>query len=345
MSLFFKRVALASIVSAFALGCMFPIGSFAQDAPAEPAAKDEKVFARPKTFRKLAPDVLTTIPVHREAEECYTTMSSPDLSLVVKADPKLQAVPKVGPETATLREQVTEVTFRRPVWNLEFTFKPLRMIRVDLPQPSGKMRKKLIWYMIYKVRNPGQHFAPVRDANGELKLERPDEIDPANPGVRFVPFFILQENREVNRFFREKIIPLAMPQILRREFRTGEFKAPEVLNSAQMAQQRIKAGEERWGVVTWENVDPRIDFLTIFIQGLSNAYEWQETRQSYSHSGVPAVGRKLKRKTLQLNFWRPGDEYFETEQEIIYGIPGEYVKPKEGQRRNPGWLDHEWLYR
>ncbi len=37
------------------------------------------------------------------------------------------------------------------------------------------------------------------------------------------------------------------------------------------------------------------------------------------------------RKTLKLNFWRPGDQYFENEEEIRYGIPGR--------------VDYEWIYR
>ena len=301
----------------------------AQDAPAPKPA--EKEFKRPTKFRKIAPDVLTTIPVKRDPEECYTTLPGPDLSLLVKADAKLRAVPKLEPVTATLRTKVPSVTFHRPIWNLEFTFKPLRMIRVQMPQPSGKLRTKLIWYMVYKVRNPGKHFVPMRQPDGSYKLDRPDEIDPGKPGVNFVPFFVLVENKEIKRYFKERIIPEAKPQILRREFRAGEFKTPELLNSAEMAQVKIKAGEERWGVVTWENIDPRIDFLSIYIQGLSNAYGWKETRQSYNHGDTPGLGRKLTRKTLRINFWRPGDEFLETEEEIIYGIPGE--------------LDYQWMYR
>jgi hypothetical protein len=335
VSYFQKPMVCASIAAAVVCGYVFasvPVG--AQDAPEQPADKppaEKKVFKRPTEFRKIAPDVLTTITVHRDPEECYTTMPTPDLSLLVKGDPKLQAVPKVEPLTATLGSKVRSATFRRAIWNLEFTFKPLRMIRVDLPQASGKLRNKLIWYMVYKVRNPGQHFVPVRNQDGSYKLERPDEIDPDNPGVRFVPFFVLVENREFNRYFRDHVIPSALPQILRREFRAGEFKVPKVLNTAQMAQTPIRAGEEVWGVVTWENVDPRIDFLSIYIQGLSNAYHWKETRDSYDHGDIPGVGREKTRKTLRLNFWRPGDEYLETEKEIIYGIPGE--------------LDHEWMFR
>ena len=335
-----KRTVDALIILASICAASLPSVTSAQAQPAE-----KKVFTRPTQFRKLAPDVLTTIPVKRDPKECYTTMPAPDLSLVVKTDPKLLANPRVEPVTSTLRTKVASATFRRAIWNLEFTFKPLRMIRVEMPQPSGKLKKKLIWYMVYKVRNPGQHFLPVRQPDGSYKLVRPDEVDATSPGVRFVPFFVLQENREINRYFREKINPLAMPQILKREFRTGEFKAPVVLNTAQMSQELIKAGEHRWGVVTWEDVDPRIDFLSIYIQGLSNAYQWAETRPNFTHTDDVGVGRKLRRKTLKLNFWRPGDEFLESEQEIIYGIPGEYVKPKTGAVRRPGWVDHEWMYR
>ncbi len=319
--------ALALLAAAFVL--VTPSVVWAQDAPA--AKPVVKKFKRPTKFRKLAPDVLTTIPVKRIPKECYTTLPGPDLALLVQGDPKLRAVPKLEPSTATLRTKLSAVTFHRAIWNLEFTFKPLRMIRVQMPQRSGKLRTKLIWYMVYKVRNPGKHFVPVRQPDGSYKLDRPDEIDPGKPGVNFVPFFVLVENKEINRYFREQIIPLAKPQILRREFRSGEFKTPEVLNSAEMAQVKIKAGESRWGVVTWEDVDPRIDFLSIYIQGLSNAYHWKETRKSYNHGDPPGLGRKFTRKTLRINFWRPGDEFLETEKEIIYGIPGE--------------LDYEWLYR
>ena len=343
MSFFSKRAICTPIIAAIGLGCLTPLIALAQDAPAK------KVFERPKQFRKLAADVLTTIPVARSADECYTTMPMPDLALAVKADNRLRIKPNTEATTTTLASKSQQVTFRRAVWNLEFTFKPLRMVRVDLPQPSGKMRNQLIWYMIYKVRNPGEHFVPVSVGDGEYKLERRDEIDPANPGVRFIPFFVLKENREINRYFRDKIIPLALPQILKREFRTGEFKAPKVYNSAQMMQTPIKAGEERWGIVTWENVDRRIDFLSIYLQGLSNAYKWQETRASYNHENPaerPAAGRKYQNKTLQLNFWRPGDEFLETDAEIIYGIPGKFDKPQPGQptRAQPGWRDHQWLW-
>ena len=35
----------------------------------------------------------------------------------------------------------------------------------------------------------------------------------------------------------------------------------------------------------------------------------------------PGAGRSFVRKTLQLNFWRPGDELLQDEREIRYGVP------------------------
>ena len=43
------------------------------------------------------------------------------------------------------------------------------------------------------------------------------------------------------------------------------------------------------------------------------------------------AGRKLYRKVLKLNFWRPADQYYEREEEIRYGVPG--------------GVDYEWVYR
>ena len=46
---------------------------------------------------------------------------------------------------------------------LDFKFKPVRMIWVDIPQPSGYMQRKLIWYMVYSVTNTGKVMHPVED--------------------------------------------------------------------------------------------------------------------------------------------------------------------------------------
>ena len=101
-------------------------------------------------------------------------------------------------------------------------------------------------------------------------------------------------------------------------------------------------------VATWENIDPRVDFFSIYVKGLTNAYRWQDNPDGYRPGLDPiAKGRKFVRKTLKLNFWRPGDEYDEKESEFRYGVPGEMAdryRQKYGKDVLPK-VDYEWVYR
>jgi hypothetical protein len=93
----------------------------------------------------------------------------------------------------------------------------------------------------------------------------------------------------------------------------------------------INEGETLWGVATWEDIDPKIVRFSVYVSGLTNAYQWKDEPGGYKPGDPILTGRTLYRKTLKLNFWRPADEYFEHEEEIRYGIPGE--------------LDYQWVYR
>ena len=68
-----------------------------------------------------------------------------------------------------------DVDFRREIWALEFKFKPMRMISVDVPQPTGKMQRKLIWYMVYSVTNTGKILEPVKDETLKYENELSDK--------------------------------------------------------------------------------------------------------------------------------------------------------------------------
>jgi len=93
----------------------------------------------------------------------------------------------------------------------------------------------------------------------------------------------------------------------------------------------IAVGETLWGVATWEAIDPRIDWIQIFVQGLTNAYRWKDEPGAYQKGAPLGTGRQLAKKTLRLTFWRPGDEFFINDREIRYGLPGQ--------------VDYEWVYR
>jgi hypothetical protein len=103
-----------------------------------------------------------------------------------------------------------------------------------------------------------------------------------------------------------------------------------LLTTVEMCKE-VAVGETLWGVATWEDIDPRILRLSVYVSGLTNAYRWKDTPGEYKAGDPIGKGRQLFKKTLKLNFWRPGDEYFEHEEAIRYGIPG-----------HP---DYEWVYR
>ena len=67
-----------------------------------------------------------------------------------------------------------------------------------------------------------------------------------------------------------------------------------------------------WGVAIWYNVDPALDFISVKVSGLTNAYR-MELNQDKS---ITFVKRKL-----QLNYWRPGDGIDQSADKIVYGIP------------------------
>ena len=102
-----------------------------------------------------------------------------------------------------------------------------------------------------------------------------------------------------------------------------------------------------WGVATWEDIDPATDYFSIYVQGLTNAYRYEDGE--YKKGDAPGTGRKFTKKTLQLNFWRPGDTVDPHEEEIRYGCR---IDPDQADQQaifteygidKP--LDHIWLYR
>ncbi|MHB8899595.1 MAG: hypothetical protein ACYC6Y_12685 [Thermoguttaceae bacterium] len=215
-----------------------------------------------------------------------------------------------------------DVRFRRDVWYLHFSFKPIRMVWVDVPQADGHMERRLVWYLLYSVTNRGETLTSAQQPDKTF------QVTMTQKPVHFIPEFLLRaEDPEIDREYAESVVPLALPLIEARE-RVGQ----PLYNTVTMPKQEIAVGKTRWGVATWENIDPRVDFFSVFVKGLTNAYRWKDQPQGYRAGQDPlAKGRTFVRKTLKLNFWRPGDEYDETESEIRYGIPGQ--------------VDYEWVYR
>ena len=268
-------------------------------------------------FRQLAPGVLKTVGPRRALDE---TVSRHDVVELLAVDPKL--------------DWARDIPFRHDIWTLEFKFKPMRMIWVDVPQASGHMQRKLIWYLIYSVSNSGKVMHPVKDVNlsyetfGKKQLY---EVKMEERPIRFVPEFLLEGHQYMKddtgftKVYPDRVIPVALDPIRLREDRNRRF-----LTTVEMCRE-IAVGETLWGVATWEDIDPRIVRFSVYASGLTNAYRWKDEPGEYKQGDSIGRGRKLYRKILKLNFWRPSDPYFEHEEEIRYGVPG--------------GVDYEWVYR
>ena len=127
--------------------------------------------------------------------------------------------------------------------------------------------------------------------------------------------------------FDDRVLPVAVAQIRQREDPARRF-----LTTGEMCRE-IAVGETVWGIVTFEKVNLNIRWFSIYVQGLTNAYEWVDDPSQVQNPNQVWVGkgRRMAMKTLKLNFWRPADEYNAHEEEIRYGMPG--------------GVDYEWVYR
>jgi hypothetical protein len=309
-----------SVLASWILCAAFADGGAAQDRA--PRANVPSATTSANTpFRVLAPGVEITIAPDRQEEETFSTH---DIVEILRGIPNLEWKPKLTPESRTLREMATATVFRRDIWCLEITFKPVRMIWVDVPGDHGLMQRKLVWYLVYHVRNPGGHLRPAQKDDGTHAAQSFDAP------VRFFPQFVL-ESHEFQKAYVDRIIPVAISAIQQKEDpRRG------LLNSVEISSQPIPVSTDLvdksvWGVATWEDVDPRVDYFSVAIQGLTNAYKWVDPPDAYVAGDPPGKGRQLLQKTLLLNFWRPGDEYVEDQRIIRYGIPGQ--------------VDYRWAYR
>jgi len=197
------------------------------------------------------------------------------------------------------------------------------------------MQRKLIWYLVYNVRNLGEELTPTK------KEDRSYEITKSSEEIRFIPHLTLVSH-ELDKSYADRIIPAALEPIRRRE-------VPHVrlLTSVEMAETPIPVSAGRdsrpvWGVAMWEDIDPQIDFFSVMVEGLTNALQITDNPKVERQPGdLPGKGRSFKRKTLQLNFWRPGDTIEETEEEIRFGLPDNQA---ELYGVEPG-VDYTWIYR
>lgn len=261
---------------------------------------------------------------------------------------------------ATLRQLASKAIFRRNVWNLEFAFKPLRMIEVDIPQPSGKFQRKNLYYLVYRVKNNGYHYGFKADSDEwdhkTYSLER------VNQPVYFFPQLVLKANapkvETVNNERREsyetkeyldRLVPAAMKPIAERE-RLGVTLHDSVsITKVSIPVSDAKNDRSVWGVAIWEDLDARTDFFSVFVQGLTNAYQFEDPAGAFKAGDPPGTGRKFTVKNLQLNFHRSGDADLQHEEELHYGVALDRDPTRQEDILKlygvAAPIDFQWIYR
>ncbi|MDR2757466.1 MAG: hypothetical protein LBC20_17365 [Planctomycetaceae bacterium] len=377
--------------------CIIPIICFSFLVLTFEIVRGEEVSAQPR----LAPGTLVTILPDIDYASVYNRADMVEV---------LATLPDIPPELADdvrFNKEIwaKEIRYQRNIWCLQFSFKPLRIVYVDIPNKEGSLDKKAVWYLVYNVKNVGpaqlDKIATERtvstdsgektltkvefentNSGGSLrsdvktKLETPifhdtvavsdvagtsvpqthdGEIVLRNtPGIfepqqgngepiRFVPQFLLatdqlvQDTASTNHpetgkvetqpqtiavSYVDQIIPLALPAIIKRE---GMKTIPET--TVSITRKLIASDHDFWGVALWTDIDPKIHRFSIYVSGLTNAYQWADEGEN---TGKPGEGRTMKRKVLKTNWWRIGDQYNLKDSQIQYGYPGA--------------IDFEWIF-
>ncbi len=342
--MFLGRIAFIALTTTLiAHGLARPVA--AQDGIAEEGITQDGGKLDPSTTEesRFASGVLRVIPPAPEPDETFAGPQT--LQTLLDAHPEIQfggdthpdGEPHFDPRSRTLVEMAKQVILRREIYSLEFAFKPLRHIFIDVPREDGRMQRKLIWYMVYRVRYRGGDLRPAADMVAGVPIyKRVEQVH--YDSRRFFPMLVMRDQAS-DASYVDRILPTAKDKIKVRE----QITAP-LYNSVEITRVKIPysgddSGEGVWGVATWEDVDPNIDFISIDVFGVTNAFQ-----QDGEGPTAP-----YQRKALQLNFYRPGDSIDQTADEIRFGVPAyanqeeqQYILEKYGLTER---LDYRWIFR
>ncbi len=178
------------------------------------------------------------------------------------------------------------------LWVLDFKFKDPRLIKVDVPGRG----QKVCWYLWYQVIN---------------NTKQPHT---------FIPDFELVTH-DRDTVHKDQILPKVQQAIAAVEDPTGYYK---IKNSVTITAEPIPpslpnaAPKAVTGVAIWDDVNPDSNSYSIFVAGLSNG--WSETDPTTA-GGKPVI----RRKTLQLDFKRLGDRYYQRSEEIRFQPPPHWI--------------------
>ncbi len=199
------------------------------------------------------------------------------------------------------------------VWALEFKFKPPRLIKVDVPGRG----QKLCWYLWYQVIN----------RTGKPRT--------------FIPDFELKTNDTNMLPYKDEVLPSVEEAIRAVEDPTGYLN---IKNSVTISAEPIPpsrpeaAARPVTGVAIWMDPNeanpgddqktrdakakmPRLsdtNAFSIFVAGLSNGW-------ALTDPIPPDTSPTVRRKTLQLNFQRIGDNITLKSEQIRFLPPAQWI--------------------
>jgi hypothetical protein len=205
---------------------------------------------------------------------------------------------QVPPEVREVRRQINvedkSENIHDPdskIWVLDFRFRAPRLMTVDVP---GRGRK-ICWYMWYQVWNRTKE---PRTFNPRFELVTLDK-----PGVHV-----------------DEVLPSVQEAIRKIEDPLGHM---DIKNSVSIGKEPIPPSKPDatpkaiTGVAVWTDVNPDATQFSIFVTGLSNGWSLAE---------IPPDNKQVvRRKSLQLNFRKLGDRFYQHSGEIRFLPPEQWL--------------------
>lgn len=213
------------------------------------------------------------------------------------------------------------------LWISEIQYKPVRLMRLPVVDPkTGTTTEELVWYMVWRMI-PRDYTELAGEGRPDLltKLSDPNQ-DPLNDTDALransiqIPRFVLHlEDEGATEQYHDEVNLEIQKAVFQREM-GRKSQNLKLLNAVEAIQEvSVPVSNDStlepdplskavYGVAVWRNIDPRTDFFSVRISGLTNAYRIQRDA-----SGQQVVEEKI---VIQ-KFERPGDEFLQEEKEFM----------------------------
>ena len=261
---------------------------------------------------------LSSIPV------VLALLTLPGLEARAQSDSLTRGFEATARATATAEDMA-----QSGLWVMEVDFKPIRLVRVELPDPeTGELREETIYYIVYRAENKALE-GPPKDPT-RIPVNNYDA--PPGPSL-FVPeFTLVSADQEQVVAYSDVVLPKAQQRIVAREMR-GSLEGVPLKNSVEVVQPVQPPGSQDakpiYGVAMFRGVNPEIDRFKVYAGGFSNGF-----RQIKGPDGKPLI----LRREIMLDIWRPGDQFALDESEFRFDAQPRWIfraedaKPTEAGR-------------